>query len=203
VTPIRRCVRTTPPSPFIVVHRRAWRRLCRELCRRGEGRRESGAFLLGSVEAVGDGSDRVVREVAYYDDLDARCLTGGITLAGSAFDALWRLCEREQLRVLADIHTHPGSWINQSQIDATNPMMAMPGHVALILGNFAAGRTDPAAIGIHIYQGAHTWQRIDPEQRERVIQLVGVDLTHSCGRCIGLLIAMVRSVRRAWRREAG
>jgi hypothetical protein len=59
----------------IIVPILLWRRLLRELHRRGDGRRESGAFLL---RARGAGQGRITRFVC-YDDLDpASCQSGAI-----------------------------------------------------------------------------------------------------------------------------
>jgi proteasome lid subunit RPN8/RPN11 len=91
-------------APF-QISRRRWDQLLAELARRGEYRRESGAFLL----ADHDGTQ--VRAVAYYDDLDAHCLTGGISFASSGFTELWRICETQGLKAVADVHTHPGAWV--------------------------------------------------------------------------------------------
>jgi hypothetical protein len=101
-----------------------------------------------------------VRHVAYYDDLDAECLKGGISLAGSAFDELWSICRLGGLRVLADVHTHPAGWVMQSAVDMANPMMALPGHVALVVGHFASGPVNPDSVGVHLYEGHHEWQHL-------------------------------------------
>jgi hypothetical protein len=67
-----------PELPLVVIRRRTWRRMCGELRRRGEERRESGAFLLAPAdETSGRGTRGTVTAVVYYDDLDAHCLTGG------------------------------------------------------------------------------------------------------------------------------
>ena len=96
----------------------SWRRLVRDLRRRGEGRRESGAFLLAPP-----GRCRVAAHVC-YDDLDPTALDQGIIVfQGAGYVPLWDLCERRQLRVVADIHTHPGRWTGQSPSDATHPMV--------------------------------------------------------------------------------
>ena len=162
--------RSTHQEPMLEIDARLWRRLCLELERRGEHRRESGAFLLGPAEdpqAVNT-SGRVA-EVVYYDDLDAHCLRGGIHLDGSAFPKLWDHCREQGLRVVADVHTHPGNGVRQSRIDETNPMIALPGHIALIIGNFARGPVMPAAVGIHLYRGNHEWTFVAPDQRPAVL----------------------------------
>ena len=70
---------------------------------------------------------------AYFDDLDPECLVGNIHIRASGFSKLWDLCDVEGLRVVADIHTHPGTSVAQSSIDRANPMIAREGHLALIV----------------------------------------------------------------------
>jgi len=124
-----------------------------ELARRGEGTRESGAFLLARVER---GSRHVAR-VVYFDDLDPDALNGAISIRGAAFARLWELCTQSQMRVIGDVHTHPGSGVAQSHIDAANPMIARRGHVAIIVPHLAQRRTRPSDVSFHVYQGEHAW----------------------------------------------
>lgn len=150
-------------EPHLVVARRSWEALHHDLLARGGQRRESGAFLLAPP-----GSRRVTGWVA-FDDLDPSCLTGGISLRGIGFSRLWDLCDTHGLSVLADIHTHPGPWVGQSPTDAANPMIAQPGHIALITPNLA--RTAPPAhdVGVHVYYGAGSWTTARPPAREQVL----------------------------------
>lgn len=147
--------------------RRRWRHLLAELRRRGEGRRESGAFLLADRDG-----DRVVR-VAYYDDLDAHCLTGGISFASSGFTELWRICGAENVRVVADVHTHPSTWVAQSNIDATNPMMARVGHVAMIVPSYGHARRVEEC-GVHIYLGSRRWIDVPADRTYAVVHVYGL-----------------------------
>lgn len=133
--------------------RELWRELMTELGRRGEGRRESGAFLL----TPRGGRGRVVTRVVYLDDLDPDCLVGGIHLDGKAYPALWSICDREGLRVIGDVHTHPGKHVGQSATDAENPMVARRGHVALIVPELARRSVSPSEIGVHEYRGDDGW----------------------------------------------
>lgn len=141
-------------APRLVVAQQLWDAMVVELGRRGlEGRREAGAFLLSPRD--GDGTR--VTGVVYLDDLDPNCLVGGIHFHGSGYSALATHCEREQLRVVADAHTHPGSWVSQSDIDRDNPMLALRGHLALILPHYATRRIDAHEVGIHEYRGEDGW----------------------------------------------
>ncbi len=136
------------------VSREEWAALLTELGRRGGGVRESGAFLL----AMADGQEpRTIARVVYFDDVDPACLTGAISMHASGFDALWAICTAENLRVIADVHTHPASFVKQSDIDGANPMIAIAGHVAIIVPHLAARTVTARECGVHIYRGAHEW----------------------------------------------
>lgn len=138
---------------LVRLRRKQWRNLIKELGRRGEGHRESGAFLL----APRSKKSRVTR-VEYYDDLDPRCLTGNIHFPGPAFSKLWDICENEGLVVVADVHTHPGASVHQSTIDAENPMVARAGHIALIVPYLATRSVRPRQVGVHQYAGDDGWK---------------------------------------------
>lgn len=75
----------------------------------------------------------------------------------SRMEEVWRICERRNTSVVADIHTHPGWSFRQSQIDQDNPMIPERGHLALIVPNFADRDYMPGDIGIHEYQGRDGW----------------------------------------------
>lgn len=126
-----------------------WADLLDELARRGAGVREAGAFLL----AARHGDPRVVKTAMFFDDLDPDCLRGGIALDGRAFSRLYDLCRRDRLAIIGDVHTHPGPGVEQSSIDAANPMVARAGHVALIVPHLAQHRPTPQTVGVHQYDG--------------------------------------------------
>jgi proteasome lid subunit RPN8/RPN11 len=136
----------------IRIARPIWDDLIAELAKRGRGTRESGAFLLGSRDR------RVVSLVVYYDDLDPDCLTGGISLDGRCYGRLWQQCRDARVRVLADIHTHPGASVGQSTTDREYPMVATGGHVGLIVPRFAQGEPQARDVGFHVYLGEDGWR---------------------------------------------
>lgn len=138
---------------LICLSSRMWDELISELGRRGRGIRESGAFLL----AARKGNHREVVRFVYLDDLDPNCLQGNIHFDGKAYSKLWDICDEENLVVIADVHTHPGSSVRQSSIDAANPMIARSGHVALIVPHLAMRQTIPRDLGVHEYD-RNSWQ---------------------------------------------
>lgn len=118
-----------------------------------EGRRESGAFLLG-IEA---GPSKRILDFVFYDDVDPNALTTGIVhFDGTKFPKLWEICRGKGYGVVADVHVHPGSY-RQSASDMANPVMPRAGHYALIIPDFAAKRTEPGGIGMYEYRGERRW----------------------------------------------
>jgi proteasome lid subunit RPN8/RPN11 len=133
-----------------------WRRVTRELRRRGRGRQESGAFLLGRQR----GERARARAYICYDDLDPHAYQGGgITFHAEGYAAFWQYCREKKLQLLADVHTHPGSWIEQSPTDQRNPMVPVVGHTALIVPKF--GQTpwwSLDGVGVYEYLGDFKWR---------------------------------------------
>lgn len=116
------------------------------------GRRESGGFLLGSTKD----RCRHIEKFLPYDVIDPTCLRGHILFDGSKMDMVWRECRRLGLTVVADVHTHPGSY-GQSSIDQANPMIPERGHLALIVPNFANKIYFPGEIGIYEFARRGVW----------------------------------------------
>jgi len=145
------------------MRRADWQAMVAELGRRGDNRRESGAFLLGDR----GGDRRTVTGVVYLDDLDPNCLTGGIEFDGLAYSRLWDICDGEKKIVIGDVHTHPGRSVHQSSIDAKNPMLAQAGHVALIVPDLAMHPVAAHDVGVHRYDGEgwETWTRAGAARR--------------------------------------
>jgi proteasome lid subunit RPN8/RPN11 len=131
-----------------------WHYCLAELKRRGEGYHESGAFMLG----YSNKNRRVVVDFVFYDDIDPGSLDSGIVeIQAAAFGKLWQICRDRGLEVVGDIHTHPGRpW--QSDTDRRNPMVAIQGHIAVIVPNFALHKVKTSELGIYQYLGNHRWQ---------------------------------------------
>jgi len=134
-----------------------WREGLAELRRRGGGFRESGAFLLGDRTSALARDRRHVKRFIFYDDLDPRCLdTGIIVFDGTGYGPLWKACRETGLTVIADVHTHPGI-ARQSDADRRHPMIATPGHIAIIVPNYAERGARVEELGLYEYLGSHEW----------------------------------------------
>ncbi len=139
--------------PRIRIRRADWRELNAQLAARGGGRRESGAFLLGRRR----GRRPLVTHIVYFDDLEPESLNGAVHLTMTAYSRLWAMCRDHGVEVLADVHTHPGRYIQQSEIDQDNPLIAQRGHVAIIIGHYAQKHAELRDVGMYEYQGDDGW----------------------------------------------
>jgi hypothetical protein len=146
-----------------------WRRLLRDLRRRGRGAtRESGAFLLGRRT---EGGPSRITSYILYDDLDPRSLdTGIVTFDGRYFGELWAICRKHSLTVVADVHVHPGG-SGQSRSDQVHPMIAEAGHLALILPDFARSPVKRDRVGIYRYLGREQWESVPPARRREFLHI--------------------------------
>jgi len=141
------------PKHRLVCHKKLWDHILTELARRGEQRHESGVFLLG----VNRGLYREVQDAIFYDDLDPDAYSSGVcVLHGGAFAKLWAACREKKMTVVADAHTHPAGAF-QSSSDKANPMVARPGHIAIIVPNFARSPVLNQSIRIYEYCGEYSW----------------------------------------------
>jgi len=155
------------PEPILRLARPLWTGVTEELHRRTEGNHESGAFLLGRRNA----SDREATAVVYYDQLDPRAYASGVcVLLAEAFGRLWDRCTALGLTVVADAHVHPLG-AGQSRADRENPMIARPGHLALILPNMAEPPVRPSSICLYEYLGDHRWRAHRGPHIFRVLQI--------------------------------
>jgi hypothetical protein len=154
-------MRTTLKIPQLI-----WDEMIAELRRRGEGRRESAAFLLGLPASF------TITRFISLDDLDPHAFdTGIIRFASLGFVRLWNLCASEHLTVLADVHTHPGKWTGQSATDERHPMIHQKGHLAMIVPSYAQGRQQTLrGVGVYEYLGEGKWKTY--VRKSRAVKIV-------------------------------
>jgi proteasome lid subunit RPN8/RPN11 len=143
-----------------------WACLLADLKRKGAGRGESGAFLLGREGAA----PQRVSSYICYDDIDPRAQQhGAIAFHAEGYAALWQHCKEKAVQVLADVHTHPGPDVRQSSIDQRHPMLPIVGHTAMIVPNF--GRSawwSLKDVGVYEHVGAFKWRDHPPTKTRRV-----------------------------------
>ena len=155
-------------KPCLRLSRALWAELTGELHRRTEGQHESGAFLLGRKSE----KEREAMAVVYYDQLDPKAYDTGICiLHADAFGRLWDRCTTLGLSVVADAHVHRLRAI-QSRADKENPMIACPGHLALIFPLMAHPPIRRWSIGVYEYLGAHQWRSHGGRRVSRVLKIM-------------------------------
>lgn len=156
-----------PPDPCLRLTRRLWTELIGELHMRTEGSHESGAFLLGHNVA----GERRALTIVYYDELDPAAYESGVcVLHADAFGRLWEICKDNGLSVIADAHVHGGR-AGQSESDCNNPMIARPGHVALIFPRMAHPPVRRWSVGFYEYLGSHQWRAYGGCSVSRVLKI--------------------------------
>jgi len=133
----------------------------------GGGVRESGAVLLGQKTDA----RRVVLRFLPYEQLQPDAFSHDyVSLKADSFAKLWEVCRAAGMTVVADVHTHPFG-PGQSRSDRTNPMVALKGHIALIVPRFAKGNPRPRDVGLYVYQGNHQWASYSGSDVDRLLRL--------------------------------
>jgi proteasome lid subunit RPN8/RPN11 len=138
----------------LTISKKLWIELLTDLKKKGNGERESAAFLMGPP------AGRNITKFICLDELDPYSFDSGIIrFDTSGFVILWKICEAEGLKVLADIHTHPGSYTSQSNADEAHPMIHQAGHIAIIVPNFADKvQSSLKGVGVFEYLGSGNWK---------------------------------------------
>jgi len=155
------------PVPLLEAPAQLWSELVDHLRIQGAGIRESGAFLLGQKTEA----SRLITHYLPYERLQANALHDDyVSLTAASFAKLWDLCRAEKLSVLADVHTHRLG-AGQSRSDRANPMVALVGHIALIVPRFAQGRVQLQDLGMYVYQGNHKWMTYSGADISRLVRL--------------------------------
>lgn len=145
-----------------------WDGLIVHLREKGQGIRESGAFLLGRNNS----GVRQVTGFLPYEELQADALhEGHVSLSSASFSKLWAICSEHGITVVSDVHTHRFG-PQQSRSDRTNPMVALAGHIGIIVPGFAQGQIRIEEIGVHIYLGNHRWESKFGINAQTMIRLV-------------------------------
>ena len=152
-------------GPQLVIRADIWEALYADLRTASDGRRESGAFLLGHIT---DKGREVVAYKLYHELAPDSLYAGSILFDQRHYSGLWDLCSELDLEVVADVHTHPGAEY-QSAIDQAHPMISSKGHLALIIPTYAAGKATARTTGIYEYLGRKRWWAVPCHHRRRAL----------------------------------
>lgn len=157
----------TMSAPLLESPEQVWGQLIEHLRLQGGGVRESGAFLLGRKTETG----RMLTRFLPYEQLQVDALHDDyVALTAASFAKLWELCRADGLTVVGDVHTHRFG-AGQSRSDRTNPMVALAGHIALIVPRFAQGKVRLQDLGMYVYEGNHQWATFSGSDVARLLRL--------------------------------
>ena len=105
-----------------------WRCIIRDLAARGDGERESGAFLLGHK----NGQRREALDYVLYDDLEPGCLDGGfVQMSSIGFRRLGAEARNRLLRLRAEMKLPGKAWLQfDSQPQAGKTLFTVTAYFA-------------------------------------------------------------------------
>jgi proteasome lid subunit RPN8/RPN11 len=147
----------------ILVPLQLWLKLMYGLKVRGQGRRESGGLLLCKQ------GESKVSKIVFYDQFDKSVSDSGIIeFKGAVF--LFDFLAKENLEILADIHSHPTNNTSQSYSDMQHPIVRIKGHIAIIAPNYAKDFIMfPKHCSAYEFLGELSWRKFT--KKENSIQI--------------------------------
>lgn len=139
-----------------------------DLAQSGRGMKESGAFLLGTL----DGQRRRTTSYLMYDKVAPLSSSqhAYVALNAEEMARAWEHCYAVGLQVVADVHTHPFGPA-QSISDRAHPIVSLAGHVALIVPYFAKGSPQPRDLGVHLFGGCGRWRSMFRDEALEAVRL--------------------------------
>jgi proteasome lid subunit RPN8/RPN11 len=151
---------------------RLWRDTWYGLQRRSAGERETACVWLGI--RAGDAED--AREIVFLDDLPGTI--GRRLQHRTSRVAVNMMLERARalgMEIVGDIHTHPSTWVDLSEVDRAHPIEYRVDLLALVLPSFAAGAPDVTVSGVHSYAGDGEWTSFEGDAIGDRFLIIGDD----------------------------
>ncbi len=100
--------------------------------------------------------------------------TGGISVGPMTIAALGQWLRGAQGQIaLAQVHSHPGAWVDHSHVDDDEPIACDDGFLSIVWPHFCQGAPPPATEwGIHEIQAGRwrRWTAKETEARLRIIE---------------------------------
>jgi len=126
-----------------------------------------------------------VEQVGYFDGYElgdhgivttitipeARLERGYFEVSPEAMSAAGKhLRQLGQVR-LAQVHTHPGTWVDHSEHDDERAYSQRAGSLSIVLPNYARGGVFLEDCGIHVRE-EDDWRMLSPEEYESYLQIL-------------------------------
>jgi hypothetical protein len=93
------------------------------------------------------------------------------TVSGDAMSEAGRHFRPFGMQRLAQVHTHPGIYVNHSDYDDENAYSQMDGALSIVMPHHARKRPTLIECGVHIRE-IKGWRRLDTKEVEQVIRLI-------------------------------
>jgi proteasome lid subunit RPN8/RPN11 len=138
------------------------------LQRRSQGAQETACVWLGNQ----DGEREIATEIVFLDDLPGT--VGRRLQHRTSREAVRILIDRARelgLTIVGDVHTHPGQWVDLSEVDRAHPIEYRIGLLALVFPSFAQGSPWLDGVGVHEYLGSGQWTRFEGDDVASRLQL--------------------------------
>jgi len=130
------------------------------LQQRSQGSQETACVWLGDQDAERE----TATEVVFLDDLPGT--VGRRLHHRTSREAVRILIDRARelgLTIVGDVHTHPGPWVDLSEVDRAHPIEYRIGLLALVFPTFAEGPPRLDGVGVHEYLGSGEWRTFEGE----------------------------------------
>jgi proteasome lid subunit RPN8/RPN11 len=137
---------------------------------RGAGVREAACVWAGRRENAGAATVTDVLFLEDQGDVDSGELHH--CTSRQATRALFELLREKGLVIVADVHTHPGCWVNLSHTDRAHPIEYRRGLIAIVLPNFATQTPRIDSIGTHEYVGDGQWRTLTRGEVRRTLNIL-------------------------------
>lgn len=72
---------------------------------------------------------------------------------------------------LAQIHSHPGSWVGHSEVDDSQAYSQRQGAISIVVPNYALTAPGFMECGVHL-RGTDAWVELNDEQKRSLIRVV-------------------------------
>lgn len=127
---------------------------------------------------------RAVEQVCYFDGIrcgedgvvvaltlpDARLFPDHFEVSSDAMSQAGKHLRQFRLRRLAQVHTHPTSWVGHSPWDDAKAYSQMDGAVSLVLPNHARTRPRLSEAGVHV-RTASGWEQLTVQNAAGVVRV--------------------------------
>lgn len=155
----KRCLRISPDL---------WEQTWAGLLSHGGGEREAACLWAGTR----NGALEIVREVLFFEDF-GETNQGPLhhRIPRNVTAAMFAHLQSTQELILADVHTHPGRWVDLSPVDSAHPIEYRIGLLALVIPAYAKGRRVLSRVGVHEYLGEGQWRTLREYEAYRRIAI--------------------------------